>query len=151
MKTIWLAISVILFIQFIACKAEDATVEESVEQQEAVPEPMPWTFLTAGIYHNNATVIIGQDPGDNPNKGQWLNFDDNGTYEFGLYANKEGQGTWFYSNDNSLLELTPGGDRSPTEWRVMSRDDNLILVGTSKYGNNAQQLRYNRREGLPSE
>lgn len=146
-------ISLLLFagLLLLSCKSDDSTTTESdpTDNGQLAAEPMPWTFLTAGIYHNNATVVIGQDPGSNPNVGVWLDFHDNGTYDYGRYEAKEGTGKWFYDHDNQLLELAPGGDRKPSEWRVMSRDDNLILVGTSKYGNNAQQQRFNRADGLP--
>ena len=112
---------------------------------------MPWTFLTSGVFHNNATITIGEQPSSNPNKGHWIDFKDNGTYEYGIYNEKQYDGSYYYDNEARLLQLHPRSDIKKSEWQVMHKDDNLILVGTSTYSDNATQMRFIRRNGYPQE
>ncbi len=113
-------------------------------------ENLPWTFLVSGIYHNNATIGAGSGSKQNVNEGHWINFHENGTYEYGIWGEKEYDGSWFYDGKTNILDLTPKGDKGPSQWRVMHKDDNLIWMGTAKYGNNSLQIQWLRREGLPA-
>ena len=112
-------------------------------------ENLPWTFLVTGVYHNNATIGAGSGDKKNINEGHWINFYENGTYDYGIWGEKEYDGTWFYDGDTNILDLTPKGDHEQSQWRVMHKDDNLIWLGTAKYGNNSLQVQWLRREGLP--
>lgn len=112
-------------------------------------ENLPWTFLVNGIYHNNATIGAGSGSKKNMNEGHWINFHENGTYEYGIWGDKEYDGSWFYDGSTNILDLTPKDNHEPSQWRVMHKDDNLIWMGTSKYGNNSLQIQWLRKEGLP--
>jgi hypothetical protein len=127
---------------------KDATQSESSDANSV--ENLPWTFLVSGIYHNNATIGAGSDAKNNINKGHWINFDENGTYEYGVWDKKQYTGTWFYDGNTNIMDLTPKDDHKPSQWTVMHKDDNLIWLGTSKYGNNALQIQWLRRDGYPS-
>ena len=133
-------------------QAESATsgAGEQPTNTATTVDQMPWTFLIDGIYHNNATITSGQNPADNPNKGAWIDFKDNGTYDYGKYDKKEYSGSWFYDGDKEFLELNPEGEERPSEWQLKYKDNNLIWVGTNKYGDNATQMRWLRRQGYPA-
>jgi hypothetical protein len=148
----------------ICCKQEAKTSEDSQPQEilaetqggeladtssPFLVENMPWTFLTHKLFHNRATVISGQ-VGVNPKEGQWIDFKENGTYDYGVWGDKTASGAWKYDNDTRLLELHPSGkDAKPSEWRTMHKEDNLILVGTATYGNNTNQEQWVRRDARP--
>ena len=101
----------------LGCGSDDSTVEEGASdttpsETQAAPsattnansvEELPWTFLVNGILHNNATITAGQAIGENPNAGRWINFKENGTYEYGLYDEKSYDGNWFYDGKTTLL------------------------------------------------
>ncbi len=110
---------------------------------------MPWTFLTNGIFHNNATITIGQKMTSNPNEGHWIDFKDNGEYDYGIWDKKQYDGAYYYDNDTHILQLQPRADVKKSEWQVMHKDDNLILVGTGTYSDNATQMRFVRKTSYP--
>jgi hypothetical protein len=148
-------------ITFYACTGEDKEAATDSGSQGAVAEStssgstsnsienLPWTFLVNGVYHNNATIGAGSTTKQNVNKGHWIDFNENGTYTYGVWGDKQYDGSWFYDGDNNILDLTPKDDHSPSQWKVMHKDDNLIWMGTSKYGNNATQIQWLRRDGYP--
>lgn len=147
------------------CKQEASTTEETAADStgvQAAPQAtntsasnpntvanMPWTFLTHQLFHNRATVVSGK-VGENPKAGHWIDFHDNGTYDYGVQGEKTQDGSYTYSDDTKVLQLTPRSG-SPSEWRVMHKDDNLILVGTATYGNNTHQEQWVRRDYRPGQ
>ena len=161
-------LGVSLALSFAACSTDndseatsDATAESPSSaaagdqsaaqgQNPNTAENLPWTFLTDGIYHNNATISVGSDDPENPNEGVWIDFKDNGTFDCGRWDTKEYDGSWYYDNNTKLLEMKPNGNQKSSEWRVMHKELNLVLVGTAKYGDNAIQARYVRRNGYPT-
>ena len=128
---------------------ESASASDASSGGGTTVSDMPWTFLVDGILHNNATITSGQSPGKNINAGKWIDFKENGTYDYGTYDKREFGGTWYYDGDTEILELTPEGERRPSEWTIKYKDNNLIWIGTNKYGNNATQMRWLRRTGYP--
>ncbi len=159
-------------VTLVACTSDAETTEDTTATKEAEPttntgaagnitpqanpntvENMTWTFLVDGIFHNNATITAGKSPKDNPNTGAWIDFKDNGTYEYGTWGEKQYEGTWFYDGEAELLDLTPSGNASagPSQWTVKHKENSLIWIGTPKYSNNATQMRWLRRQDYPSE
>lgn len=112
-------------------------------------ENLPWTFLVNGVYHNNATIGAGSGEKKNINEGHWINFHENGTYEYGIWGDKSYDGSWFYDGQTNILDLSPKDNHDPSQWRVMHKDDNLIWMGTAKYGNNSLQIQWLRKTDLP--
>lgn len=142
-----------------ACKSEDSTtedretvpdVQESAEFPTADFDASQWTFLTSGIFHNNVTISVGEDPKTNPREGHWIDFHNDGTYKYGIWDQTSHSGLWFYDSENSLLDLQPSDDTKPSQWQVMHRDHILIFIGTAKYRDNALQIRYIRHDSLPT-
>ncbi len=150
---------------FYGCTGEDkeAVADDSAQTEASSTNPatttadantienLPWTFLVTGVFHNNATIGAGSSSKNNVNKGHWIDFNENGTYEYGIWGKKEYDGKWFFDGDTNILDLTPKGDHAPSQWTVMHKDDNLIWLGTAKYGNNSMQMQWLRREGYPAE
>ncbi len=133
-------------------QTEKSSTEQTATNSDAnTIENLPWTFLVNGVYHNNATIGAGSDAKSNVKEGHWIDFKENGTYMYGVWDKRLYHGDWFYDDDTTILDLMPDdeGDEKPSQWKVMHKDDNLIWMGTSKYGNNSTQIQWLRREGFP--
>lgn len=148
-------------LMLFACKQEASVTEEesavdstSNHSTPSASNPnlvanMPWTFLTHELYHQRITVVSGKAD-ENMRKGHWMDFNDNGTYDYGVWGDKTFDGTWTYDDATKILTLKPNnGKEKMSEWRVMHKDDNLILVGTATYGDNAQQVQWIRHAQRP--
>lgn len=137
---------------FNACKS-DNTTQESTEASDVNPNlaaNMSWTFLTHKVFHNRRTVNAAGPSEQSPNAGHWIDFNENGTYTYGIWDEQTYSGTWSYDDDTKLLDLVPSNNTKPSQWKVMHKDDNLILVGTSRHNDNAIQQQWVRRDGRPS-
>ena len=150
----------LMLIALFACKQEATTTDQTAVDTLATPEPvandknpnlvanMSWTFLTDKLFHHRTTVTSGKVD-QNDRKGHWIDFHDNGKFDYGEWGDKTYDGTWFYNDETKLLELKPSGSQKPSEWRLMHKEDNLIMVGTGTYGNNTQQVQWIRHEERP--
>jgi len=128
----------------------NAQKSDSEASNPNTAENLPWTFLVTGRFHNNITVSAGSGSKGNVNEGHWIDFKENGTYDYGVWGDKEYDGKWFYDGDTYILDLSPNDDHKKSQWKVMHKDDNLIWMGTPKFGDNAIQVQWLRREGYPS-
>ena len=151
----------IAVITWTSCTADSEATEDSsaattTESQPAATggntaDELPWTFLVAGILHNNATIQAGKSPKVNENAGHWIDFKENGTFEYGVYEEKSYSGTWHYDGETDMLELTPDNNAAKqSEWTIKHQANNLIWIGTPTYGDNSIQMQWLRREGYPS-
>ncbi|HLF62937.1 MAG TPA: hypothetical protein VI603_04270 [Saprospiraceae bacterium] len=160
MKFKRMLIPVLVMNILFSCKQEATTSETTSSEGDttALSSPstenpnlvanMPWTFLTHQLFRHHVTVTSGKiDPEER--KGHWIDFLENGKYDYGVWGDKTQEGTWSYDDQTKLLELKPSGNENPSEWRVMHKDNNLILIGTATYGNNPQQVQWIRHEGRP--
>lgn len=155
----------LLFLGIYACKQEASTnvgadntksvepAAEAVQTTSSEENPnlvanMSWTFLTDQLFHHGATVKSGiSDP--DLNKGHWMDFHDNGTYDYGVWGEKSYDGHWTYDETTRNLQLKPSGSQKPSEWQVMHKDRKLILIGTHTYGDNAYQVQWIRYPQRP--
>lgn len=156
MKFRYSSIAVLLALVLIACKQE-ATTTEATAADSIVPKAegnpnlvanMPWTFLTHQLFHHRVTVTSGKVD-EQLRKGHWIDFLENGKFDYGIWGDKTYEGTWTYDDQTKILELKSSGKEKPSEWRVMHKDDNLILIGTTTYGDNPQQVQWIRHENRP--
>ena len=150
----------LLICALIACKQEASETTETPTEAAPSSQPatgsdnpnlvanMDWTFLTDKLFHHRVTVASGKSD-KNTRKGHWMDFQEKGKYESGVWGEKTAEGSWTYDDNSKLLTLKPTGDAKPSEWRVMHKDNNLILVGTATYGNNAEQVQWIRNEARP--
>jgi hypothetical protein len=162
MKFFYSVLPAILLVAFLSCKHEAATTTEETStdtltsgrantanaRNPNLAANMNWTFLTDKLFHHRVTVASGKVD-ENARKGHWIDFHDNGKYDYGVWGDKTLDGTWFYDDNAKLLQLTPSGQEKPSEWRLMHKDDNLIMVGTATHGDNAQQVQWIRHEERP--
>lgn len=83
--------------------------------------------------------------------GQWLKYEDDHTYEYGLRNEVQGSGTYHYSvTSGVMIMLDNDENKLPEEWNVKSRDEVMILEGaTINFGNNPRQCKLLRWNGRP--
>ena len=161
MRVVMFILAIAVFV-FSSCAGDSEATEDTgdagstgqtVDPASAgnTAEELPWTFLVAGVLHNNATIAAGKSAKENANEGHWIDFKENGTFDYGVWDQKSYAGTWHYDAATDRLELSPENNAAKrSEWTVKHQADNLIWIGTAKYGDNAIQMQWLRREGYPS-
>lgn len=83
--------------------------------------------------------------------GDWIDFKDDFTYDYGTYSETRGEGRYHYRTDiNQLVMVDNNKNQNPQEWSVKVGGDVLVLVGTSTYKNNAYQMKLSRSDNKPT-
>lgn len=101
-----------------------------------------WTFLTLGYFQKEVELKGGNVLNMDSIADQWIKFHDDNTYSIGNSQDLLAGGNWRYDHDLTLLELENDNVTAGNlEYKVLSKDDYIVLVGTSKYGNNGQQIK----------
>ncbi len=113
------------------------------EKQKEVPD------LSSMIWHYTyALSIKDAAPKENIYKGQWLDLMSKGDYKKGLYSETTETGKYIYDEKSQLLEMRSTIGTS-SEWKVKVDPEHMILIGTSKYGNNPWQIKLTRKDSIP--
>jgi len=82
--------------------------------------------------------------------GDWIDFKQDFTYDYGSYDSTSGGGRYHYRTDiNQLVMVDNNQNQNPQEWTVKIGGDVLVLVGTSTYKNNAYQMKLTRSDNKP--
>lgn len=109
-----------------------------------------YAIITADLWHFNFALSVTDTPEDNIYEGYWLDFEDDFSYVKGYYDKVIAKGEYDYDNDSKILEMIPTeGDDEPNQWKIKTNGEVIILVGTSKYGNNATQIKLVREKNPP--
>ena len=118
--------------------------------EPTVHRPQSYAILTADLWHYEFAIKVKEIPKDNPYQGHWIDFEDGGVFEKGVYDKTTVSGTYTYNNDTKILHIIPEkGDEDPSEWEIRTNGEVLILVGTSTYGNNNEQIKLVRATSKP--
>lgn len=159
-------ILVMLFLglALVSCKPEAAQADMTdtpAESSTAVtpapsPDPSPatgeghdFTFLTHQLWHYNGAVGP-KELGPEPFKGEWIDFDPNGTFVAGKGKDETHHGTWAYNEEEKLLGIRPlDAAFKSSEWKVMFNNQTMVWVGTKAFGNQSTQIRLTRHENRP--
>lgn len=82
--------------------------------------------------------------------GDWIDFKNDFTYEYGNYDQIQGNGRYHYSMDKTQLVMVDNNDKlNPQEWDIKTGGDVIIMIGTKTYGNNAYQIKLERQPDRP--
>lgn len=77
--------------------------------------------------------------------GNWIDFKEDFTYDYGNFDNIQGAGRYHYSQDKKILLMIDNReDENPQEWNIKSAGDVIIMVGSHTYKNNAFQMKLER-------
>jgi len=137
----------------VATPADTSTAAQSQNTAAEETNPnlvanMSWTFLTDQLFQHSVTVKAGVADTET-DKGHWVDFKDNGTYDYGVWGDKLYSGNWTYNDTTQTLLLKPSGSQKPSEWQVMHKDRKLVLIGTATYGDNPYQVQWIRYAQRP--
>ncbi len=111
--------------------------------------PAEWTFLTKDLFHYTYVDKIGEDIPKSDYIGKWIDLHDDWTYDGGFLSDRTTAGTWDYDHTSKILNLIPIDGSKRSEWKVLHNNDRIVMAGTSKFGDNAFQIRWNRYAEKP--
>lgn len=113
-------------------------------------DPKSYAIVEAGAWEYEF-VFNGKEMSKAGEKaGSWIDFKQDATYTYGLYNEIQGSGKYHYKFEPAVLLMIDDDDSvMPQEWNTKSAGDNLILIGTQLYGNNAYQMKLVRRDAIP--
>jgi hypothetical protein len=109
------------------------------------------TILEKDIFVFDA-VVMGSDMkmGDSI-AGEWLDYKDDLTYEYGKFDQVNGGGRYFYNFDEStLLMIDNNAAMKPQEFETKHANDVMILIGKPLYRDNNIQTKLNLVASKPS-
>lgn len=116
--------------------------DQLINQRWKESDKKSWAILTSKIWEYN--MIYNGSEMSKPGylKGQWIVFNDDLTYEYGHMKDKLGSGKYHYSPDTGLLIMKDNSRAvKPNELTVQPGSEELIIVGTSRFGDNNMQGR----------
>lgn len=90
-------------------------------------------------------MIFGTDV-----NGFWIDFKDNNLYEYGNFEVIKGQGKYHFDVDKNIMLLLDADSRiKAQEFQTILTNDALVLVGSSIYGDNNMQAKFQRKSAMP--
>ncbi len=90
-------------------------------------------------------MIFGTDV-----NGFWIDFKDNNLYEYGNFEVIKGQGKYHFDVDKNIMLLLDADSRiKAQEFQTILTNDALVLVGSSIYGDNNMQAKFQRKPAMP--
>ncbi len=78
-------------------------------------------------------------PKDILDLGEWYKFNTDFHYEHGFFDKITDSGKYFVNDKKELLMLPSNKSLAPSEWKILNSGDVIVMVGTSKFGNNPIQ------------
>jgi len=108
-------------------------------------EPESYAIIEAGVL-NYEYVYDGRKMSKKGEyAGDWIDFKNDFTYEYGRYDEIIGSGKYHYSLDKGEMVMVDNdASKNPQEWTIKAGGDMIVKVGTQTYGNNAFQIKLNR-------
>lgn len=129
---------------------KSSPIKKDIKPFKRDPNKRAWSILTADLWHYNFALSVTETPDRNIFEGYWLDFEDDFTYRKGYYDEVVANGEYDFDLDSKVLEMIPtDGDDEPSQWTIKTNGDVIILIGTSKYGNNATQIKLVRERNPP--
>ncbi|MEM6380351.1 MAG: hypothetical protein AAF705_19335 [Bacteroidota bacterium] len=147
----------VMTVLFGACKPEPAA-ESAPEpaapaiQQTQQPRPAPQRmdnplmdtreaqFLLTNFWVFEYYIIPNNHPASVENRGRWVAFSEDGTFECGHWENQTSQGTWTIFNDDGKLKvrLDAVDNVEDAEWELQFNADGDVAswIGTSTFPTN---------------
>ena len=108
------------------------------------------TLLEKDVYIFDAVVMGSAMRVGDSIAGEWLDFKDDLTYEYGKYDVKNGSGRYFYNFDeNHLLMVDNNPKVKPQEFETKNANEMIILIGKYIYKDNNIQSKLTRSATKP--
>ena len=75
------------------------------------------------------------------NRGKWYRFYNNGTFEYGMFQENDGVGTWRYDLTNETIYMKSKDGSETMQWKTMmsKTNDKVIFIGPAVGPNKGDQ------------
>ncbi len=108
------------------------------------------TILEKGVFEFNAVVLSSVMSVGDSIAGEWIDFKDDLTYDYGRYDKVNGSGRYFYNFDEGLLLMVDNNPKiKPQEFETKHANETLILIGKYIYRDNNMQTKLTRLDAKP--
>jgi hypothetical protein len=105
-------------------------------------DPEPMQILAGRTFEIVNRVVVNQETENKQIEGEWISFSQDFTYEWYRDSKMYQRGNYFYGMKTDLLLLLGDNEEDfPSEWKLKSASDIIVLIGTSTFKNNSTQMR----------
>ncbi len=109
-----------------------------------------WIILDKDLWEYDIIFAGKESTKPNQLKGHWVDFAPDLTYTYGYKDKTLGSGEFYFDLDKMVLLMVDDDDHiKPQEYKVILKDDLMILQGTPIYVDNNYQGRLRRIEKKP--
>ena len=125
--------------------------EVPVNPQRARLDSIAISELSTDIWHYvNTIAMMGKAKDTGEDKGKYLIFNKDMTFEKGLYEEKTNSGKWTYNSKKRLMDLDFEEEGVKNEqWRVFRKENDMVLIGTINDLNKGVQIKMTRQKERP--
>lgn len=114
-------------------------------------KPEKYAIIDVGVWEYEAAFKEGAMSKPGEYAGHWIDFDEKGGYEFGVYDEVKGKGKYHYDNDSHLLLLVNNDPQvKPEEYELKLIQSVMIMMGKSTYQDNGFQAKLLKTEKRPA-
>jgi len=108
-------------------------------------------ILDNGVWEYKFTFAEGAMSKLGELTGKWIDFEDNNTYEYGLYGDVKGSGIYHYDPLTTIaLLIDDDPSVKPQEFEMKIVMDALVMVGQKTYNDNGTQSKLDKRDVRPT-
>lgn len=108
-------------------------------------------ILDNGVWEYKFTFANGAMSELGALAGQWIDFADNNTYEYGNFDNIVGSGIYHYDPLTTIILMIDNDPATkPQEFEMKLVMDALVMVGQKTYQDNSTQSKLDKRETRPT-
>lgn len=109
------------------------------------------TTLAQGVWVCDAIFLGSEFLKSEKVLSRWIKFGDDNTYEYGNYLDQFGHGKYHYNSEESIILILDDDSRiKPQEFKVMTNNNSLVLVGQMVYQDNNMQAKFSRYDEKPA-
>lgn len=113
-------------------------------------KPEKHAIIDVGVWEYEAAFKEGAMSKPGEYTGHWIDFAEDGSYEFGVYTETKGRGKYHYDNDTHLLLLVNDDPQvKPEEYELKLLQSVMIMMGKSTYQDNGFQAKLLKSEKRP--
>jgi len=109
----------------------------------------PYSMLVVGYWHYKF-LFEGKGKPKPFDDGYWIKFNDDFNYQYGQFEETHGGGRYHFTFDEmKLIMKDDHPNKSPQEWRILTKEDVMIFEGSEYFGNNPRQMKTEKSMSLP--
>ncbi|MFK8101669.1 MAG: hypothetical protein AB8G15_04065, partial [Saprospiraceae bacterium] len=86
--------------------------------------------------------VVGGEGAKEKFAGRWIQFKGDGTFESGIWEEKNNQGHWYADPDTKIIKIAyDKGEEIHGEWRVQGGGDTMIWLGNTPNNPKSTQIK----------